>query len=166
VPAQKWSHPRVSGTEFWRAPLRSCLGIRPNGRVPGAQRTAQSVNQVIPRSLKAAAEVKKRAVAIPTRREKPGFDAMKRIRRGKSRRLTVASLVVLSALFSSLLVLWLGAQTRPDHGSWSSQFLWDLLPVALVESALIFGAGISLAVPSRKWSVPLSLVICLESAPL
>jgi hypothetical protein len=74
-------------------------------------------------------------------------------------RLIKASLVVVSTLFSSLFILWLGAQTRPDHGSWSWPPFWDSLPIALVASAAMFGAGTHLAVTSKKWSLVLSLIV-------
>jgi hypothetical protein len=69
-----------------------------------------------------------------------------------------ASFVILSALFSSLVILWMGAQTRPVHGSWSFSPFWDSLPLALVASSAMLGAGTRFAIPSKQWSVALTCV--------
>lgn len=74
-------------------------------------------------------------------------------------RLIKASLVIISALFSCLFILWLGAQTRPDNGTWSFAPFWSSLPVVLLASSVVFGAGVTLAVNSRKWSVVLCVLL-------
>jgi hypothetical protein len=76
-------------------------------------------------------------------------------------RLVKAFLVILSALFSCLFILWLGAQTRPDRGTWSFALFWNSLPVALLASSVIFGAGVNLAVNSKKLSMVLSVTVPL-----
>jgi hypothetical protein len=72
-----------------------------------------------------------------------------------------ASFVILSALFSSLVILWMGAQTRPVHGSWSFSPFWDSLPFALVASSAMLGAGTRFAIASKQWSVALTLIASL-----
>jgi hypothetical protein len=72
-----------------------------------------------------------------------------------------ASFVILSALFSSLVILWMGAQTRPVHGSWSFSPFWDSLPFALVASSAMLGAGTRFAIASKQWSVALTLIALL-----
>jgi len=73
----------------------------------------------------------------------------------------LACFIVLPALFSALVILWMGAQTPPDHGSWSSLFFWRSLPIALGASLLILVQGVRLAVSSKYWSITLSVSILL-----
>src|SRR5882724_1685620 len=79
----------------------------------------------------------------------------------KRMRFIKASMVILSALFSSVVILWVGAQAMPNLGSWSWPYFWKSLPIALVASAAMCGAGTRLAVVSKKWSVVTSTVVLL-----
>jgi len=74
-------------------------------------------------------------------------------------RLIAGSLIIFSALFGCLFILWLGAQTIPDRGAWSFALFWNSLPVVLLASSIVFGAGVDLAVNSKKWSVMLCVLV-------
>jgi lysylphosphatidylglycerol synthetase-like protein (DUF2156 family) len=76
-------------------------------------------------------------------------------------RVIKAGLVILSALFSALVILWMGAQTPPDHGSWSFLLFRRSLPIVVGASVLILGQGVRSVVPSIFWTIAFSVGILL-----
>jgi len=76
-------------------------------------------------------------------------------------RVIKACFVMVSAVFSALVILWVGSQTPPDHGSWSFVIFWRALPIALVASVLMLGAGVRTAITSKTWSILLSVGMLL-----
>ena len=59
-----------------------------------------------------------------------------------------AILAALAAVASGCIELWMGYQTRPVSGSWSSPFFWIPLPIMLAASVVLLIAALA-AIRSR-----------------
>jgi hypothetical protein len=75
-----------------------------------------------------------------------------------------AILFGVTALATGCLETWLGFQTQPISGTWSSPYWWRLLPMMLVMSSVLFACSLSFIPVKRAYSIGLAggipLVLC------